>query len=120
MGAESYLITHSVNSKCEIDVALTPALVYPSPPNLASPSIMIPFDTVKTRIVTQTVQAGVLPYNGILQTMARVAREEGVGALYTSLAPRLISVVPMIGIQVGNVPALTREFICRLLVPSCC
>lgn len=61
---------------------------------------MIPLDTAKTRIVTQTVQAGVEPYRGVISTMGRVAQEEGVGALYRSLVPRLVSVTPMIGIQV--------------------
>lgn len=63
-------------------------------------SIMIPMDTVKTRLVTQTVQAGVVPYRGVLDTLSRVVKEEGIGSLYRSLAPRLVSVVPMIGIQV--------------------
>lgn len=61
---------------------------------------MIPLDTVKTRLVTQTVQAGVVPYKGVLQTLSRVIREEGLGPIYRSLTPRLVSVVPMIGIQV--------------------
>lgn len=61
---------------------------------------MIPLDTAKTRIVTQTVQAGVEPYRGIISTLGRVAQEEGVGALYRSLVPRLVSVMPMMGIQV--------------------
>lgn len=62
---------------------------------------MIPLDTVKTRLVTQTVQAGVVPYKGVLQTLSRVVREEGLGPIYRSLTPRLVSVVPMIGIQVS-------------------
>lgn len=61
---------------------------------------MIPMDTVKTRIVTQTVDAGVAPYRGVLGTLARVVKEEGVGSIYRALTPRLVSVVPMIGIQV--------------------
>lgn len=61
---------------------------------------MIPMDTVKTRLVTQTVQAGVVPYKGVISTLTRIVREEGVGPIYRSLTPRLASVVPMIGIQV--------------------
>lgn len=61
---------------------------------------MIPMDTVKTRLVTQTAQAGLVPYRGVLQTLVRVVREEGVGSMYRALTPRLVSVVPMIGIQV--------------------
>lgn len=65
-------------------------------------SIMIPLDTVKTRLVTQAVQSGVAPYRGVLPTLVRIAREEGLAPLYRSLMPRLASVVPMIGIQVGT------------------
>lgn len=66
----------------------------------AAISIMIPMDTVKTRLVTQTAQAGVVPYKGVLRTLTRIVKEEGVGPIYRSLTPRLVSVVPMIGIQV--------------------
>lgn len=76
-------------------------------------SIMIPMDTVKTRIVTQTAQAGVEPYKGVLRTLSRIIREEGVGPIYRSLTPRLVSVVPMIGIQVR---AITRSIV---IVPGC-
>ncbi len=64
---------------------------------------MIPMDTVKTRLVTQTAQAGVVPYKGVVQTLTRIVKEEGIGPIYRSLTPRLVSVVPMIGIQVGYV-----------------
>lgn len=61
---------------------------------------MIPMDTVKTRLVTQTVQPGVVPYQGVLNTLSRIIKEEGFRPIYRSLTPRLVSVVPMIGIQV--------------------
>lgn len=70
-------------------------------------SIMIPMDTVKTRLVTQTAQAGIAPYQGVLGTLSRVINEEGFGALYRSLTPRLVSVVPMIGIQVRRCRAFS-------------
>lgn len=63
--------------------------------------IMIPMDTVKTRLVTQTSRIVSDPYNGIADCFVRVLKEEGIGAFYRGLAPRLISVVPMIGIQFG-------------------
>jgi Mitochondrial carrier protein len=62
-------------------------------------SIMIPMDTIKTRLVTQSLKAGSMPYKGIVDCAVRVAREEGVKAFYKGLPPRLVSVVPMIGIQ---------------------
>lgn len=62
-------------------------------------SIMIPMDTIKTRLVTQSLAAGSIPYKGIVDCAVRVAREEGFKAFYKGLPPRLVSVVPMIGIQ---------------------
>jgi len=65
--------------------------------------IMIPMDTIKTRLVTQAgrVMASDQAYKGIIDCAVRVAREEGIGAFYRGLPPRLVSVVPMIGIQFG-------------------
>lgn len=59
---------------------------------------MIPMDTVKTRLVTQA-GSKVYSYNGILDCFTRMIREEGIGSFYNSLTPRLVSVVPMIGVQ---------------------
>ncbi|CAB9503780.1 adenosylmethionine carrier 1, chloroplastic/mitochondrial [Seminavis robusta] len=62
-------------------------------------TIMIPMDTIKTRLVTQSMAAGTVPYKGIVDCAVRVAREEGIKSFYRGLPPRLVSVVPMIGIQ---------------------
>merc|ERR1711933_591695 len=40
-------------------------------------------------------------YKGINDCFRTILREEGVGAFYRGLTPRLLSVVPMIGIQFG-------------------
>ncbi|CAM9876887.1 unnamed protein product [Discosporangium mesarthrocarpum] len=88
----------------------------------ATVCLMIPLDTVKTRLVTQpsaaaaaaTAAAGggqVVLYKGVLDCALRVAKEEGVGALYRSLTPRLVSVVPMIGIQFGIYEFVRGELI---------
>jgi hypothetical protein len=64
---------------------------------------MMPMDTIKTRLVTQlsaTATTGAA-YKGIVDCAVRVAREEGMRTFYRGLSPRLISVVPMIGIQFG-------------------
>mmetsp|Transcript_25359 Transcript_25359/g.43287 ORF Transcript_25359/g.43287 Transcript_25359/m.43287 type:complete len:474 (-) Transcript_25359:118-1539(-) len=63
--------------------------------------VMIPMDTVKTRLVTQLNYPDLVPYNGINDCFKRVLKEEGIGAFYRGLTPRLLSVVPMIGIQFG-------------------
>lgn len=64
---------------------------------------MIPMDTIKTRLVTQASMSNhnLVPYKGIVDCAVRVAREEGIRTLYRGLPPRLVSVVPMIGIQFG-------------------
>ena len=63
--------------------------------------VMIPMDTIKTRLVTQASMAISDPYKGIIDCAIRVYREEGLRTFYRGLAPRLVSVVPMIGIQFG-------------------
>jgi len=61
-------------------------------------SIMIPMDTVKTRLVTQNANG---QYAGIVDCARQVFQKEGAKAFYRGLPPRLLSVVPMIGIQFG-------------------
>ncbi|CAM9524335.1 unnamed protein product [Scytosiphon promiscuus] len=74
-----------------------------------SVTIMIPMDTVKTRLVTQS-GASTGMYNGIVNCFTRMLREEGLGSFYNSLTPRLVSVVPMIGVQY-----LVYEFMKKLM-----
>ena len=63
--------------------------------------VMIPIDTVKTRLVLQCVGGNKKFYNGVFDCFYKIFREEGLGAFYISLLPRLVSVVPMISIQFG-------------------
>lgn len=63
-----------------------------------SVTIMIPMDTVKTRLVTQAAGSK-YHYTGIINCFTRMLRDEGIGSFYNSLTPRLVSVVPMIGVQ---------------------
>lgn len=74
-------------------------------------------DTIKTRLVTQFSTAaaggGVVPYKGIIDCAMRIAKEEGVQAFYRGIAPRLISVVPMIGIQFGVYEAMKKVMLRR-------
>jgi hypothetical protein len=81
----------------------------------ATVCIMIPLDTVKTRLVTQTSAklAGSIPYKGIIDCAVRVAQEEGIATFYRGLAPRLISVVPMIGIQFGVYESMKKMMLRR-------
>jgi hypothetical protein len=57
-------------------------------------SIMIPIDTIKTRIVMQT---GDIVYTGMWDCFQKILKDEGVSSFYRALPPRLLAVVPMIG-----------------------
>jgi len=70
--------------------------------------VMIPMDTVKTRLVTQTAGSAYY-YSGIFNCFQTILKKEGIGAFYNSLYPRLASVVPMIGIQYGILCSLQRK-----------
>ena len=65
-----------------------------------SVAVMIPMDTVKTRLVIQ-IASSKMPYTGVRDCFMRIYKEEGILAFYRSLPPRLASVVPMIAIQFG-------------------
>jgi len=73
--------------------------------------IMIPMDTIKTRLVTQMNYPDLVPYKGIIDCAKRIAQEEGMKTFYRGLVPRLISVVPMIGIQFGVYEFMKRSMI---------
>jgi Mitochondrial carrier protein len=55
-------------------------------------------------------------YKGIVDCAVRVFREEGAIAFYRGLPPRLVSVVPMIGIQFGVYEFMKRVMIQRQIV----
>lgn len=50
-----------------------------------------PLDVVKTRLMTQKAGAGGA-YKGLFDCLCRVAKEEGVGALYRGLVPRVVNI----------------------------
>ncbi len=61
--------------------------------------VMIPVDTVKTRLVMQHGRGGEDKYSGTVDCFQQILQQEGLRAFYRALPPRLCSVVPMIGIQ---------------------
>lgn len=75
--------------------------------------IMIPMDTIKTRLVTQMSYPDLVPYKGIIDCARRIAKEEGMKTFYRGLPPRLISVVPMIGIQFGVYEFMKRSMVSK-------
>ena len=74
---------------------------------------MIPMDTIKTRLVTQMNYPDLVPYKGIGDAAIRIFKEEGLGTFYRGLPPRLISVVPMIGIQFGVYEFMKKVMVAR-------
>lgn len=74
---------------------------------------MIPVDTIKTRIVTQR-PGTVKHYSGMMDCLSKIIKNEGVGALYKALPPRLLAVVPMIGIQFGMYELMKRLLIGKI------
>ena len=81
----------------------------------ATVCIMMPMDTIKTRLVTQSSAAMIngVPYKGIIDCAIRIAQEEGFKTFYSGLTPRLVSVVPMIGIQFGVYEAMKNLMLQR-------
>ena len=77
--------------------------------------VMIPVDTVKTRIVMSQRGGDTL---GVIETLQSILQNEGVFALYKALPPRLLSVVPMIGIQFGVYELMKRALIGEPLSPK--
>mmetsp|Transcript_10186 Transcript_10186/g.17037 ORF Transcript_10186/g.17037 Transcript_10186/m.17037 type:complete len:416 (+) Transcript_10186:254-1501(+) len=80
-----------------------------------SVTVMIPMDTVKTRLVIQNAvlvgQSNPDAYRGVADCFMRMLREEGAGVFYRSLPPRLLSVVPMIAIQFGVYETMKAYFL---------
>ena len=79
----------------------------------ATVSIMMPLDTIKTRLVTQAARKSIAttPYKSITDAAVRIVQEEGPGALYRGLAPRLASVVPMVAIQFAVYEAMKKRYL---------
>ena len=76
--------------------------------------ILMPYETVKTRLVTGCLPDGM----GITGGFAHIIRQEGPRALYSGLKPRLVSVVPMLAIQMTLYEACKRAHIHRSLEPD--
>ncbi|KAJ8900713.1 hypothetical protein NDN08_000014 [Rhodosorus marinus] len=68
--------------------------------------IMTPVDVVKTRLMTQ--KAGETAYKGIVGTFSKIIAEEGAGALFKGLVPRILFLAPLAGITLSVYEAITR------------
>ncbi|CAI5468354.1 unnamed protein product [Closterium sp. Yama58-4] len=72
---------------------------------IASTVLMYPLELVKTRL---TVSPHL--YRGFLHAFHRIAREEGVGALYRGLAPSVMGVIPYAGANFFAYDALCTAY----------
>lgn len=59
------------------------------------PCMNAPMDVLKTRLMAQETIKGQEPrYKGFFHAFGRIAREEGIAALWKGLTPRLIRLAP--------------------------
>jgi len=59
------------------------------------PGVNNPLDVVKTRMQKQVIEEGKPPkYAGLIQSCTVIAKEEGFGALWKGLTPRLLRIMP--------------------------
>jgi len=81
---------------------------------IPGPCINGPMDVVKTRLMAQENVVGAakesVKYRGMIHGITVIAKEEGVGALYKGLIPRLTRLCPSYGIQWLVMDTVTAKF----------
>ena len=73
--------------------------------------VMIPVDTIKTRLVMDGMDGSDRMYTGMIDCCRKMISQEGWRSLYRALTPRLLAVMPMIGIQFGVYETIKRLFL---------
>ena len=74
---------------------------------------LTPVDVVKTRLMTQVASEGVVLYKGAGDACVRILKEEGVGAFYKGIVPRVSYVAPLFGISATINTLTKRAFVQR-------
>eukprot|EP00871_Galdieria_phlegrea_P002994 jgi/Galph1/3696/GphlegSOOS_G2363.1 len=74
--------------------------------------IMTPVDVVKTRLMTQRISDAV-QYKGIYTTLQRILVEEGPGALFKGVVPRVMFLAPLAAITLSLYEGISRNLIQR-------
>ncbi|ETV88846.1 hypothetical protein H257_00326 [Aphanomyces astaci] len=78
---------------------------------MLGPVFNTPVDVAKTRLMAQANKVGeVGKYTGMVQCIRTVAKEEGVGALYRGLVPRMARVAPGQGITFAVMETVCKTF----------
>ena len=77
------------------------------------PMVNNPLDVVKTRLQKQRTKMNdrnAPKYSGMIQTCLKIAKEEGAGALWKGITPRLMRIVPGQAITFTTYEAICRRF----------
>lgn len=84
----------------------------------------IPLDTAKVRLQLQKKPAGtdgvgVPKYKGLLGTVATIAREEGVSALWKGIIPGLQRQCVYGGLRIGLYDPVSFKYVLSMIIISC-
>lgn len=81
---------------------------------MMGPCFNCPVDVCKTRLMAQDHKAGEVPrYRGMIHCIQTINKEEGIGALYKGLIPRMARVAPGQGITF-----MVMELVCNLFAET--
>jgi solute carrier family 25 (mitochondrial citrate transporter), member 1 len=83
------------------------------------PAANNPLDVVKTRMQKQVVIPGEVPkYNGLGSSVVTIGKEEGVGALWKGLTPRLMRIMPGQAITFMTYEAVSKQLHKHNIIPT--